>query len=213
MENDNRTNRKQVLLDTITHTDKGTCVAVISDKTSDLKVPVIISLEDYNKIESMMIGDNRVVKSIYGVLFNILEENYIDIVESHIYDVVDGVFLVNITTANEETDKTSLVDCSISEAMILSILFEFPIYMSIKVLKEVGINLEDEYEIADVEEGEMSEDGFNEEILLGISSVENNLTVLENLLEKAVEDQDFELAAKLRDDINRIKNKSDDPGC
>lgn len=106
-----------------------------------------------------------------------VEEVYIDRVE-------DGVYHSCITFHNTSTEKRYTIDSRLSDALALALRFDAPVYCSGKVLCEEHFR----------EQG-------NGIISVPITSV--GLSVLREALERAVGEENFEMAARLRDEIAR----------
>jgi len=109
----------------------------------------------------------------------------------------EGIFFSKLlcSTADNETE----IDSRTSDAVALAIRFKCPIYVYSNVLEEAGIVMSDIDETEDIKEDVLFE-GEN-------VSFEDYLSEeLEDMLKKAVTDENFEEASKLRDEINRRKN-------
>lgn len=108
----------------------------------------------------------------------------------------EGIFFSKLlcSTADGETE----IDSRTSDAVALAIRFKCPIYVYSNVLEEAGIVMGDIDEDEDIKE----DDVFGGEKM----SFEDYLSEeLEDMLKKAVAEENFEEASKLRDEINRRK--------
>lgn len=109
----------------------------------------------------------------------------------------EGIFFSKLlcSTADGETE----IDSRTSDAVALAIRFKCPIYVYSNVLEEAGIVMGDIDDNEDIKE----DDVFGGEKM----SFEDYLSEeLEDMLKKAISDENFEEASKLRDEINRRKN-------
>ena len=121
----------------------------------------------------------------------------IDISEVVINKFEEGIFFSKLicTTA----DGTTEIDSRTSDAVALAIRFKCPIYVFSNVLEEAGVIMSDEPE----------QQGEPQETTPGLEDVAYEDYIsdeLEDLLKKAVADENFEEASKLRDEINRRKD-------
>lgn len=112
----------------------------------------------------------------------------------------DGVFFARLVC--EKDGELSEIDSRTSDAVALALRFDCPIYTYEKIMLAAGILVEDETE-AILNEGDL------EEIEL---EVENDIrSLLEDelrqMLQAAVENEDYERASAIRDEINRRKRK------
>lgn len=112
-----------------------------------------------------------------------------------IHRLVNGVFYASIYVRNEEGAEL-IFDSRPSDAVALAVRLEAPMYVLESILEQAGIT-ETEEHIADMtseEEGEKATD-----------EIPDKRETLEQQLEEAVENEDYELAARLRDQIERLK--------
>ncbi len=109
----------------------------------------------------------------------------------------DGIFFSKLLCVSHD-GELSEIDSRTSDAVALSLRFNCPLYVEEHVLDEAGIILED----GDSEDAE-SEDN---EIESDIGSYKDYLNAeLKDMLEKAVAEENFEEASKIRDELNRRK--------
>ena len=101
------------------------------------------------------------------------------------------------------------LDARTSDAVALAVRFKCPIYTYEFILSSAGIVLDDKQisEEADNDEGDESfETTVSTELTR--SSEEYSVEELEDELKKALEREDYEQASRLRDEINRRKDKN-----
>ena len=118
--------------------------------------------------------------------------------EIYIYDVLEGKFMCRVITHNE-VDEVE-IEMSIADALTLALSLNMTIYAYERVLSKVGI--------ATDENGRIIED--DTESTNGDEDVEEKTSVsiegLQVLLDRAISEENYELAAKLRDKIDSLKN-------
>ncbi len=121
----------------------------------------------------------------------------VNITEVVINKFEEGIFYSKLLCTNSE--GTTEIDSRTSDAVALAIRFKCPIYVYSNILEEAGIVMSDLDEQEDTKEDSVFE---GEEV-----PFENYLSEeLEDLLKKAISDENFEEASKLRDEINRRKD-------
>ena len=108
------------------------------------------------------------------------------------YKAKEGVFYSYIYLQKEE--EIIRIDCRTSDAIALAVRSDCPIYIYESILDRECIRLDD-----DDERPAENPDKENE------TSDSTNINSLENALEQAIKDENYELAARLRDEINRKK--------
>lgn len=123
---------------------------------------------------------------------NFLETFSISITEVIIYKFEKGVFYSKIIATDGVSTKE--IDSRTSDAVALALRFNCPIYTTEEILAEVGlvIKTEDIPPVKTTEDNELS-DYTDEE--------------LEEMLKSAIENEEYEKASQLRDELKRRKEE------
>jgi bifunctional DNase/RNase len=131
-------------------------------------------------------------------LFVSLAENFdIHVEEVFIYQMIDGIFYARIIVRGN--GKTVEVDSRTSDAVAIAIRFGAPIFCAKEVMDEVGRDMRaltegDEMDFdLDITEEDLEEELSPEEIL--------------KKLDEALLNEDYELASKLRDELEKRNKK------
>ena len=112
--------------------------------------------------------------------------------------LVDGVFYSSLICERDKIEE--IIDSRTSDAVSLALRFKAPIYTHESVLEKAGVVFE---------KGELPTQGTPDDELsdeLNYSDLSNQ--ELENAIKKAVKKDDYELAARLRDEISKRTNKT-----
>ncbi len=122
----------------------------------------------------------------------------INIVEVVINKFEEGIFYSKLVC--EKDGKLSEIDSRTSDAIALALRFDCPIYALESIVDEAGIVMSDipGEAMEEPEEDLIEPDSAYEEFLL---------EELEEMLQKAIEEENYEEASRLRDEIKRRKNK------
>ena len=96
----------------------------------------------------------------------------------------------------DENGKQLIFDSRPSDAVALAVRLECPIYAIESLLKQAGITPQEE------QEADATESGAEEEL---DNPEEQSKEELEQSLKEAVENEDYELAARLRDKLDKLK--------
>ncbi len=128
---------------------------------------------------------------------NMLDELGTQIEKVLIHRLVNGVFYASIYARNEHGAQL-IFDSRPSDAVALAVRVDCPIYVLASILEQAGIT-EKEERVADGVEEDVAEEGTPSE------TQADSITLLEKQLEEAVENEDYELAARLRDRIDKLK--------
>ncbi len=126
---------------------------------------------------------------------NMLKEMNVNIEKVVIHRLVNGVFFASIYSM-DENGKQLIFDSRPSDAVALAVRLECPIYAIESLLKQAGITPQEEQE-ADGIEAVVEEEFDNPE--------KQSREELEQSLKEAVENEDYELAARLRDKLDKLK--------
>ena len=128
---------------------------------------------------------------------NMLDELGTQIEKVLIHRLVNGVFYASIYARNEHCAQL-IFDSRPSDAVALAVRVDCPIYVLASILEQAGIT-EKEERVADGVEEDVAEEGTPSE------TEADSITLLEKQLEEAVENEDYELAARLRDKLDKLK--------
>jgi bifunctional DNase/RNase len=128
---------------------------------------------------------------------NMLDELGTQIEKVLIHRLVNGVFYASIYARNEHGAQLTF-DSRPSDAVALAVRVDCPIYVLASILEQAGITDKEE-RVADGVEEDVAEEGTPSE------TEADSITLLEKQLEEAVENEDYELAARLRDRIDKLK--------
>jgi len=125
----------------------------------------------------------------------------IDIEEIIIYNLIEGIFFAKIIAVQD--GRRAEIDARTSDAVAVAVRFECPIYCYDFILDSAGIDAEGEDGAFNEDDLVASETKMVEESTEALSVVE-----LEAQLNQALEDEDYEKATILRDEINKRTGES-----
>lgn len=135
----------------------------------------------------------------HDVLVNVLENLDGEINRVLIARISKGTFFAEIEIYSPNSGEM-IIDSRPSDAIAIALRTLAPIYISDEVMEIASIeNIADENEISNVVTSKELSGELSEELVL-----EN----LNEALEKAIRDEEYELAARLRDRIKQLEKKS-----
>lgn len=114
-----------------------------------------------------------------------------------IYNLIEGIFYSKIIC--ERDGQVTEIDARTSDAIAIGVRFNCPIFTFENILSSAGI-LMDENQTKD---DDFSMDDDDESIQPEGSLLSLNLEELENQLNDAINNEDYELASRIRDEINK----------
>ena len=172
---------------------------LLQEKDSDRSLPIIVGSSEAQAIALYLEGVEMPRPMTHDLLINVLENLEGEINRVTIARINNGTFFAEIEVSNPQIGEM-IIDSRPSDAIAIALRTHSPIYVSDEVMGTAGIdNLASGSEVAEhITSEELTKEASEE-------------TVLENLneaLEKAVSEEEYEVAARLRDRIKQLEKKS-----
>ncbi len=166
---------------------------VLGEKGGDRRLPIIIGMFEAQAIaiEIEKITPNRPMT--HDLFKSFAHHCNIKIKEIYISNLKEGVFFAKIICEHKE--KIFEVDARPSDAIAIGLRFNVDFYTNETIMLEAGILLPKEIEDEIIKTEEVKSKKTN---LEDISSKE-----LENLLDEALDVEEYEKAARIRDILNK----------
>lgn len=177
----------------------GSYILVLAEKKGKIKIPIIIKAAEVQRI-ALQLENIKSTRPLVHDVFKTMSDSYgIDVQEVYIYSLAEGIFYTKLITSNgiEEVE----VECSVGDGVILASVYKCPIYMASSVMNASGIVINDDGTPIEGDDMDDFMDDEDEVESTGIVSIEN----LEKMLEEAVRNEEFEIAAQVRDRISELK--------
>ena len=180
-------------------TQSGAYALVLGESAGSRRLPIIIGGFEAQAI-AIELEKMTPTRPLTHDLFKSFAETFsIDITEILIYNLVEGIFYAKLICTDGTKDVE--IDARTSDAIALAVRFNCPIFTYEFILKSAGIVLDDEslptleQIAAPIEEITNSENEYQSK------STEE----LKNSLQSALDNEQYELASKIRDEINTRK--------
>ncbi len=189
-------------------TQTGAYALILSEDSGKRKLPIVIAKAEAQSIAIALEENIKPPRPLTHDLFkNFADKFFIVVKEVIIHKLIDGVFFSSLVCVRGEEEV--ILDSRTSDAVAIAIRFNAPIYTYKIILDQAGIdiNIDREQLSSRIEEEE-------EELLAGVDEVLSNKEVdlsslstgnLEQLLDVAIKEEDYEKAARLRDEIEKRK--------
>ena len=185
-------------------TQTGAYALVLGEAEGKRRLPIIIGGFEAQAI-AIELENMKPSRPLTHDLFKSFAETFgIDINEVIIYNLVEGVFFARLICESEGQEIE--IDTRTSDAIALAVRFDCPIYTYEFILSSAGIILEDDAGEEDLEEQLEMAAVSNEPDTDDLDSMP--LEELERQLEDAINQENYELASQLRDEINKRKGDS-----
>ena len=186
----------------------GSYVCVLSEKRGLKKIPIIIKNTEAQRIALEIEGIKSHKVLTHDIFKGICDSFQLDVQEVYIYALLEGIFYTKIILSNGLYEME--VETPTGDGIAISTIFKCPIYTTIDILNQVGIQLNDDGSAPETDGIDDDDDDFDSfidddrtERVERVVSTED----LEKLMQSAIENEEYEIAAELRDRIQILKNK------
>jgi bifunctional DNase/RNase len=174
-------------------TQSGAYALVLSEEEGTRTLPIIIGAFEAQSIAIALETEIRPPRPLTHDLFKTFSDRFlITIKEVIIHKLVDGVFFSSLICERDGSEE--VIDARTSDAIAIAVRFDAPIFLK----------LEEEFGIKD----DLESDEISLELENLVTKTENtfsdlSLKELQNQLSDAVTNENYELAAKIRDEISK----------
>lgn len=174
----------------------GAYALILKEVNGERRLPIIIGAFEAQSIALEMEGIKPPRPLTHDLMKNIIDQMGVSLVEVLINDLRDGTFFAQLAldspTVNHEVDSRP------SDAIALAVRYGVPIFVAETVMHEASFLPDQE---AEGEEKKASEKSPPKKHIPKMTRLEQ----LRDELKDAIEKEDYERAAKLRDEIRRLE--------
>lgn len=189
--------RLNILGLSVSQTQSGAYALVLAEEEGDRRIPIIIGPVEAQAIAIQLEGLKPPRPLTHDLIKNIALAFDIALIEVIIYKLEEGIFYSELLC--EMNGKEIRIDSRTSDAVALALRFRCPIYTSEDILRKAGIVLEHEDEQSPVRS--VFDEDYEEP---GASSyAQYSTSELQELLNEAIADEDYEKASIIRDELNK----------
>jgi bifunctional DNase/RNase len=186
-------------------TQSGAYALVLSEMEGKRTLPIIIGAFEAQSIAIALEKEIRPPRPLTHDLFKTFSERFkITVKQVIIHKLVDGIFFSSLICEKDGVEE--IIDTRTSDAIAIAIRFLAPIYTYENILDKAGIYLKVEEEIAikEILEPEAIQVTIDQADSLSSSNFSNySMQELHDQLKEAVENENYEKAAKIRDEISK----------
>lgn len=190
-------------------TQNGAYALILNEVDGERKLPIVIGAFEAQSIAIALEKEIKPPRPLTHDLFKSFADRF-DIVVKQviIHKLVDGVFYSSIICERDKIEE--IIDARTSDAIALALRFSAPIFTYKNILDKAGIYLNNPTELEN--QNQDDEGVLSTPETFGLDSEGNasndvyksmSLSELHEALEKAVQDEDYEKAAKIRDEISK----------
>ena len=165
-------------------------VLLLNEAIGKRQLPIVIGWCEARSIAIALDGTEIPDRPLTHDLFKTMGEKFnITIQKIVIHTLIEGIFHSSFHCKHNDTGKEVAIDARTSDAIAIAIRFKAPIYTYKKILDAANNDFKEDIEISK----EKTE-----------KSTEKNKEELKEKLAIAIQNEDYELAAKIRDQIKKI---------
>jgi bifunctional DNase/RNase len=188
----------EVKISDITLTNVGFAVFLRPKDVNDSKVvPIFIGPLETHAITSILDGITPPRPMTHDLVMMIIPALGAQIVKVTIDEIVDNTFFAKISLRKDE--EIFLIDARPSDSIALALRAEAPIYITKNILDEAGVVMK---------EGEIPGETPAMHQEKTQAEPKSQLQVLEESLQNAITSEDYEAAARIRDQIRRLEENA-----
>jgi bifunctional DNase/RNase len=189
-------------------TQNGAYALILNEVDGDRKLPIVIGAFEAQSIAIALEKEIKPPRPLTHDLFKNFADRFdIVIKQVIIHKLVDGVFYSSMICERDKIEE--IIDARTSDAIALALRFNAPIFTYKNILDKAGIFLKVNPETDN--QNPILDDVLSTSDAFGIeesndsksSYAKHSLSELQELLDSAVNDEDYEKAAKIRDEISK----------
>ncbi len=190
-------------------TQNGAYALILNEVDGERKLPIVIGASEAQSIAIALEKEIKPPRPLTHDLFKNFADRFdIVIKQVIIHKLVDGVFYSSIICERDKIEE--IIDARTSDAIALAVRFNAPIYTYKNILDKAGIYLNANQ--SGSESTKQDDSILSEPETFGLENDESNVTTsysqvnlieLHTSLEAAVQDEDYEKAARIRDEISK----------
>ena len=185
-------------------TQNGAYALILNEVEGDRKLPIVIGAFEAQSIAIALEKEIKPPRPLTHDLFKNFSDRFdISIKQVIIHKLVDGVFYSSLICERDHVEE--IIDARTSDAIALALRFQAPIFTYKNILDKAGIYLKNP---------NTPEKSYDEEVLVNaidppkdnsedLTYKNKTLEELHELLGQAVSNENYELAAKIRDEISK----------
>lgn len=187
-------------------TQNGAYALILNEIDGERKLPIVIGAFEAQSIAIALEKEIKPPRPLTHDLFKSFADRFdIFVKQVIIHKLVDGVFYSSIICERDKIEE--IIDARTSDAIALALRFHAPIFTYKNILDKAGIYLNSN----PLEEGTENDDILSDldefeqenEVPKGESYGHYTIKELHDKLEEAVQNEDYEKAARIRDEISK----------
>jgi bifunctional DNase/RNase len=180
-------------------TQSGAYALVLGESAGSRRLPIIIGGFEAQAI-AIELEKMKPTRPLTHDLFKSFAETFnVNVIEILIYNLVEGIFYAKLICTDGTKDIE--IDARTSDAIAIAVRFNCPIFTYEFILESSGIVLDDAAMPNLNQTSDLQEDKNDSDNVFNTKSSEE----LKKMLQSALDNEQYEMASKIRDEINTRK--------
>jgi bifunctional DNase/RNase len=182
------------------HSQRNSYTLILGEENGELKLPIVIGSYEAQSIALVIEGLTPQRPLTHDLMFDTFTNYSIELKEVIIDQLKEGVFYAKLVT--EQNGEQHVIDSRTSDAIAMALRAKCPIYTYKTIMDNAGI-IYDADDEADMDDAERSKQTFEpkQKEVNNLNSL--SLVDLNKELDKAIQIEDYDRAAMLRDEIKK----------
>ncbi|MDO5523697.1 MAG: bifunctional nuclease family protein [Bacteroidia bacterium] len=176
----------------------GAYALIFAEETGIRRLPIVIGTPEAQSIAIVMENMTPPRPLAHDLMYNIFKSLNIELLEVFIYKFEEGAFFAELVL--RQNNREFRIDSRTSDAVAIALRTNSPIFTTEYIMQNMAIVFDEK----DVLSNDLQNKDMETDISENIEEIQ--IEALKKRLEEAIENEDYELATKLRDEINRREN-------
>ena len=181
-------------------------VLLLNEKVGKRQLPIVIGWCEARSIAIALDGREKLDRPLTHDLFKTMGDKFNIVVQKIvIHKLIEGIFHSAFYCKHKETEEEIAIDSRTSDAIAIAIRYGCPIFTYEDILSRAGIIIGDSKKSNEKDIKHLNTEKEDKKIAQSKELKTLSLIKLKKLLYKAIEDEEYEKASEIRDEINKRK--------
>ncbi|MCF6364673.1 MAG: bifunctional nuclease family protein [Bacteroidales bacterium] len=179
-------------------TRHGAYALILEEEDGNRRLPVIIGTSEAQSIAIQLEGLKPFRPLTHDLFVNMANSFRIEVVEVNIVKLEEGIFYSEIICKKEHTKIK--IDSRTSDAIAIALRFHAPIFVKESIIDKAGMMINEDIQKTSSEPSKDKSDEKRD--YKSLSDKE-----LKKMMQEAINNEDYETASKIRDELKKRKEK------
>ncbi len=167
---------------------------IMKEVDGERRMPIIIGAFEAQAIALEMEGVTPPRPMTHDLIKSIMDTSGMNLSEVWINELVEGTFFAKLVFDTHGAE----IDCRPSDAIAIAIRCNAPVFVALDILEATAV-----YQQGDPD-GKEGDFGYQKKTSTGETKPKSKVELLQLELDRAINDEDYEKAARLRDELKKL---------